>query len=176
MRWSWIDRIVHFEPEKRMIAVKNVSLGEDHLHDHFAADALRDKRVVMPASLIIEGMAQTSGLLAGSVSGFCEKVILAKITLARLDDEAMPGDQLVYDSELDRYDTAGASCRGTILVRRPFRGGPVERPFGEINLLFSHADTNRSGMTFPEENFVFSDNFKGILTAAGLDHLVLNGM
>ncbi len=172
MRWSWIDRIVHFEPERRMIAIKNVSLGEDHLHDHFAGDATRPQRGVMPASLIIEGMAQTGGLLAGSVTGFREKVILAKVASARLDDEALPGDQLVYDAELERFDAAGASCRGTVLIRRATIDGYDEQPFGEISLLFSHVDANRSGLQFPEENFVFSDNFRGILVAAGLDHLI----
>ncbi len=172
MRWSWIDRIVHFEPERRMIAVKNVSLGEDLLHEHFPADAWRPQRGVMPASLIIEGMAQTGGLLAGSVTGFREKVILAKITNARLDDEALPGDQLVYDAELERFDAVGASCRGTVSIRRPTLDGFRESPFGEIGLLFSHVDANRSGLEFPEENFVFSDNFRGILVAAGLDHLI----
>ena len=31
----WIDAIVDFEPETRLVAVKNVSLSEDHLHDPF---------------------------------------------------------------------------------------------------------------------------------------------
>ncbi len=173
MRWSWIDRIVHFEPERRMITVKNVSLGEDHLHEHFPADASRPQQGVMPASLIIEGMAQTGGLLAGSLSGFREKVILAKITSARIEDEALPGDQLVYDARLERFDAAGASCRGTMTIRRPTLDGFRESPFGEISLLFSNVDANRSGLEFPEENLVFSDNLRGILVAAGLDHLIV---
>ena len=41
MRWMWIDRVVELQPGKRLVAIKNVSLAEEHLHDHFAADAAR---------------------------------------------------------------------------------------------------------------------------------------
>ena len=61
MRWMWIDQIVEFQPSKRMTAVKNVSLSEEHLHDHIIAGS-----PVMPASLMIEGMAQTAGILVGA--------------------------------------------------------------------------------------------------------------
>jgi len=173
MRWNWIDRIVRFEPERRLVAVKNVSAAEEHLHDHFPAEAGRPASAVMPASLIIEGMAQAAGLLAGSAHGFREKVILAKITSARLDDEAIPGDQLVYDAVLERVDAAGASAVGTVRLRRPVREGEIEEiEIGEISLLFSHVDANRSGLEFPQENFVFSENFRSIIAAAGLGHLV----
>ena len=35
MRWMWIDRVIELTPRTRMVAVKNVSLAEEHLHDHF---------------------------------------------------------------------------------------------------------------------------------------------
>ena len=35
MRWMWIDRVVELVPRERLVAVKNISLAEDHLHDHF---------------------------------------------------------------------------------------------------------------------------------------------
>ncbi len=35
MRWFWIDRFVEFVPGSRAKAVKNVTLAEEHLHDHF---------------------------------------------------------------------------------------------------------------------------------------------
>ncbi len=51
MRWMWIDRIVELAPGERLVAVKNVSLAEEHLHDHFPADAAADESAlpVMPA-------------------------------------------------------------------------------------------------------------------------------
>ena len=46
MRWIWIDRFEEFESGKRAVAIKNVSLAEEHLHDHFPG------RPVMPNSLL----------------------------------------------------------------------------------------------------------------------------
>jgi len=69
MRWIWIDKFVEFESGKRAVALKNVTLAEEHLHDHFPGAP------VMPNSLVIEGIAQTGGLLVGEHSGFEERVI-----------------------------------------------------------------------------------------------------
>ncbi|NBQ15134.1 MAG: beta-hydroxyacyl-ACP dehydratase, partial [Proteobacteria bacterium] len=33
----WIDTIVTYEPDRRLVAIKNVSLAEEHLHEHFPA-------------------------------------------------------------------------------------------------------------------------------------------
>ena len=37
--------------------------------------------------------------------------------------------------------------------------------------MFSHIDQNLAGIEFPEENFVFSDNFRTILRTAGIEGL-----
>ena len=68
MRWVWIDKFTDFQSGERATAVKNVSLAEEHLHDHFPGWP------VMPASLIVEGMAQTAGILVGEARKFEEKV------------------------------------------------------------------------------------------------------
>ena len=73
MRWIWIDHFLAFESKRSARAVKNLSLAEDHFADHFPGYP------VMPASLIIEGLAQTGGILVGEAGGFVEKVVLAKI-------------------------------------------------------------------------------------------------
>ena len=73
MRWFWIDRFIEFESGQRATAVKNVTLAEEHLHDHFPGFP------VMPGSLMIEGMAQTGGILLGETHQFEHIVILAKI-------------------------------------------------------------------------------------------------
>ena len=84
MRWMWIDRIVELVPRERLVAIKNISMAEEHLHDHFAATPQRPAMPVMPASLIVEGMAQTAGMLVGHASDFKEQVILAKVLQAEL--------------------------------------------------------------------------------------------
>lgn len=169
MRWMWIDRIVTFEPETRLVAIKNVSLAEEHLHDHFPADAHREALPIMPAPLMIEGMAQTAGILVGSVNRFREKVILAKIVNATFDAEIGPGETIEYDATLERIDANGASTAGT--VRRLRLPATEWETIGRVDLMFSHIDQNMAGLAFPEENFVFSDNFRTILRAAGLEDL-----
>lgn len=174
MRWMWIDSIVAHEPARRMVAVKNVSLAEEHLHDHFAADESGPALPVMPAPLIIEGMAQTAGILVGAVNRFREKVILAKIAKAELTADVVPGDVLRYDATIERIDEAGAATTGVVQRRRAAdveRGEDGWREIGRIELMFSHVDRNLGGLTFPEENFVFSENFRTILRAAGLEGL-----
>ena len=136
MRWMWIDRVIAFEPRTRLVAVKNVSLAEEHLHQHFAADGALPPCPVMPSSLILEGMAQTAGILVGSVHDFREKVVLAKVVSAVFERDINPGETIRYDAT--------------------------------IELMFSHLDQNRAGVEFPEENFVFGENFRTLLEGAGL--------
>lgn len=170
MRWMWIDRIIAFEPERRMVAVKNVSLAEEHLHDHFSAEGGKAPLPVMPCSLIIEGMAQTAGVLVGSVNNFREKVILAKVVTARIEREVFPGQTIQYDAAIERVDAQGASTTGIVKLLDHKIGGDFQE-IGRIDLLFSHIDQNRAGIAFPKENFVFSENFRTILRTAGLEHL-----
>jgi 3-hydroxyacyl-[acyl-carrier-protein] dehydratase len=169
MRWMWIDRIIGYEPDTRLVAVKNVSLAEEHLHDHFPASGGCEALPVMPASLMIEGMAQTAGILVGSVRRFSEKVILAKIVRATFDTDVFPGQSIRYDARLDRLDDLGASTTGT--VERFDHADGAWAAVGRVDLMFSHVDRNLSGLEFPEENFVFSDNFRTILRSAGLEDL-----
>lgn len=149
MRWIWIDKFIVFESGKRAVAIKNVSLAEEHLHDHFPGYP------VMPASLMIEAMAQTGGILVGEARNFEEKVILAKITKAVFHDLALPGDQLVLEAVVENLAAEAATISGTI------RCG--EKLIGEISLMFSHIDKNLAGLEFPEENFVFHDQFLDLL-------------
>ncbi|MBT8485676.1 MAG: beta-hydroxyacyl-ACP dehydratase [Phycisphaerales bacterium] len=167
----WIDKIVAYEAGHRLVAIKNVSLAEEHLHDHLPADDDGPATPVMPGSLIIEGMAQTAGVLVGATNGFTEKVILAKVARASLEEDVVPGDTIRYDAELVRLDDAGAVTAGTVTRLTPHAEGVTERVIGRVELMFSHLDRNRAGQVFPEENFVFSDNFRMILRAAGLEDL-----
>ena len=170
MRWMWIDRIITHDPGERLVAVKTVSLSEDHLHDHLPASGDQPAIPLMPASLIIEGMAQTAGILVGAVNEFREKVILAKISKATVSADVLPGMTLRYTATIDRIDTGGAVTRGIVEGRTngPGTDGDTWHSLGVINLMFSHIDQNMAGMEFPEENFVFGDNFKAVWGASGL--------
>ncbi len=167
MRWMWIDRVVELVPRQRLVAVKHVSASEDHLADHFPARNGHPPLPVMPASLIVEGMAQTAGILVGHADAFKEKVILAKVTKAELLLDAIPGDTLCYTAEIERLTAQGASTRGTIERIDPcLPGEPVA--FGQVNLVFSHIDQNMAGTEFPEGNFVFGESFRTLLRTSGI--------
>ncbi len=172
MRWMWIDRIVELVPGRRLVAVKNVSLAEEHLHDHFPADGERPALPVMPASLIIEGMAQTAGILVGHAEQFREKVVLAKVTLAELDRDAVPGDTLRYTAEVRQLDRQGAATSGTVELTDHASGRSEWVPIGRIDLMFSHIDQqmglSAGGPAFPEHNFVFGDGLKTLLRCSGI--------
>lgn len=143
MRWIWIDKFIEFKSGQNAAAVKNVTLAEEHLHDHFPGFP------VMPESLMIEGMAQTAGILVGEAGKFREKVILAKIKKAVFFDYVRPGDSLRLDALIESIAPEAASTSGRIT-----RG---EKLIAEIDLMFSHIDQNLAGKEFPDENFVFAD-------------------
>src|SRR5512139_90682 len=106
MRWIWIDRFVAFESGKAAVAVKNLSLAEDHFADHFPGFP------VMPAPLILEGLAQTGGILVGHANAFEKNVVLAKIG-AKFHREALAGEQLTYAVTLLDLSDTGARVAGT---------------------------------------------------------------
>jgi len=171
MRWMWIDRIVELVPRQRLVAIKNVSLAEEHLHDHFPAqpgEGGRGAIPVMPMSLIIEGMAQTAGILVGHAEGFREKVILAKVGLAEIERDATPGTTLRYTATIVQMDRQGASTQGTVELLDHSRPQDGFRPIGRIDLMFSHIDQNMAGLEFPEHNFVFGESFKTLLRMSGI--------
>jgi 3-hydroxyacyl-[acyl-carrier-protein] dehydratase len=128
MRWYWIDRFIEFESGRYAKAVKSVSLSEDHLHDHFPGYP------VMPKSLIIEGLAQTGGLLVWEHNRCREKVILAKLPKVRFYSEALPGDTLVYTATMEAIHDAGASVRGT-----SHRDGVLH---AEVEFVFAHLNAD----------------------------------
>ena len=104
---------------------------------------------------MIEGMAQTAGILVGQARDFKEKVILAKVAIAELDDIVTPGDQITYQAEIETIAPEAAATKGTVLKN----GQPV----GRIDLMFSHIDRNLAGVEFPEENFVFTGQFERLV-------------
>ena len=156
MRWIWIDKFVEFESGKHAVSIKNVSLAEEHLHDHFPGYP------VTPAPLLIEAMAQTSGILVGEARDFKEKVILAKVNKAIFYMEARPGDQLRLEATMENLAAEAATISGRITS-----GDDL---VAEISLMFSHIDQNMGGMEFPEENFVFdNDQFMDLLRGYKVD-------
>lgn len=167
MRWMWIDRILTLERGQRCETVKNVSLAEEHLHDHFPGTPDHPALPIMPATLMIEGMAQTAGILVGHARDFQEKVILAKIARAEFDRDVTPGQTIFYTATLERIDEAGASTSGLVECLDHATPDAGRQPIGRVDLMFSHIDQNMKGLGFPKENFVFTEQFMDLLHRSG---------
>jgi 3-hydroxyacyl-[acyl-carrier-protein] dehydratase len=155
VRWLWVDRFLDFEPARFARSVKNLTAGEDYFAEHFPG------RPVMPATLIIEGMAQTGGFLVAQARNFREKVILGKVVRAVFHREALPGDQLIYEARLmDDIKDEGAAVVGRVLC-----GGEL---LGEIELMFVHLDKSGGWGDSPAGNFVFDVNFRQLVAISGV--------
>jgi 3-hydroxyacyl-[acyl-carrier-protein] dehydratase len=140
MRWYWIDRFLEFESGRRATAIKNISLAEDHLHDHFPDYPM------MPHSLVIEGLAQTGGLLVCEHGAFAEKVVLAKVSKAVFHGAATPGDTLTYRTEIVYIKEEGAMITGT-----SHRGDALH---AEVELVFAHLNNPNLQSLFDPEIFL----------------------
>lgn len=141
MRWFWIDRFEEFVRGRRAVAIKAVALAEEALDDYSPGFPL------MPASLIIEGMAQTAGLLIGEMGGFEQRVVLAKIGKAVFHFPARPGDTLRYRADILDVKSDGALAAITSHVG--------ERLQGEVELMFAFLDDRfPSGPLFEPVDFV----------------------
>jgi len=90
-----VDGVIELNEEK-IEAFKNVSINEPFFQGHFP------NYPIMPGVLIVEGMAQTAGLLL--LKDTDENVIplFTGIDKARFKKEVRPGDKLIYDLEISQ--------------------------------------------------------------------------
>lgn len=135
MRWCWIDKFVEVQRGRYAVSVKNVSIAEEQLLDYVPGVP------VMPNSLIIEGLAQTAGVLLGECNAFRERIVLAKVSRAVFHQVACAGDTLTYRTELKRVDELGAYATGTSHIGEQLQA--------EVELFFAHLDERFPG----KENF-----------------------
>lgn len=139
MRWYWIDRFLEFESGRYAKAVKNVSLAEEYLHEHFPGCP------ILPSTLVVEGLAQTGGLLVSEYNQFTEKVVLAKLSHAKFFGPAVPGDSLIYHANLLFVNEGGAVVHAT-----SHKKGELH---AEMEIVFAHLD-DAHGRLFDPENFL----------------------
>lgn len=115
-----VDRVLEFTPGEHLVAIKNITYNEPQFTGHFP------KRVIMPGVLILEAMAQATGLLAfKSVDDLHSDnalYYLAGIDNARFKKPVEPGDQLRLEVQIVKNKrnlwkfSATASVDGEVVV------------------------------------------------------------
>src|SRR3984885_12408712 len=107
-----IDRIVEFEPTKRLVAIKNVTINEPFFQGHFPGYP------IMPGVLVVEAMAQAGGMImmAEIPDGDKKLVVFTGIERAKFRRPVTPGDQLRIEVEVLSFRTRAGRIAGRALV------------------------------------------------------------
>ena len=155
MRWFWIDRFESFVSGTEATAIKNVTLAEEPLDDYLPGYPH------YPAALIIEGMAQTGGILVSQMEQFQSRVVLAKVSKAEFSFIAQPGDQLLLTARLLSGHKDGAICEGLVTVNCQKQA--------ELELTFAKLDES-----FGAESFFVPGDFCRILRSLRLFEVGVN--
>lgn len=108
-----IDRVIDFQEKNYLHAIKNVSVNEPQFTGHFP------QLPVFPGVLILEAMAQATGLLAFKSFGAPaenELYYFASVDNAKFRKPVMPGDQLIIEVEFIKERRGIAAFNGVAKV------------------------------------------------------------
>ena len=107
-----IDRILEYEENKRIVAIKNVTINEPFFQGHFPGAP------IMPGVLIIESMAQAGGFLVlNSIDNPESKLMyFTGINKSRFKKTVIPGDQIHFEVTLDKFRLGTCKISGTAKV------------------------------------------------------------
>lgn len=107
-----VDRVLEFEPQRRVLASKNVTINEPFFAGHFPGHP------IMPGVLIVEGMAQAGGLLLMDELGEPGSKVVYFMALddVRFRRPVRPGDALEYEVELVQVRGSVFRMRGVTRV------------------------------------------------------------
>ncbi|PWB70246.1 3-hydroxyacyl-[acyl-carrier-protein] dehydratase FabZ, partial [candidate division GN15 bacterium] len=107
-----IDRVVDLIPDKRVVAIKNVTINEPFFQGHFPGHP------IMPGVMILEAMAQAGGiLLLNAIPDPKTKVVyFMSIDNAKFRKPVLPGDQLRFELEMQAFRRNTCKMSGQAFV------------------------------------------------------------
>ena len=106
-----VDRVLELDGSRRAVGVKNVTMNEPFFPGHYPGQP------IMPGVLIVEAMAQLSGLLLAQTLEHTGKVaVLLSLDGVKLRRQVSPGDQLVMEAETVTANSRSATvqCRASV--------------------------------------------------------------
>lgn len=89
-----VDRIIDLQPKVKAVGLKNVTINEPFFQGHFPGYP------IMPGVLIVEAMAQVSGILAFHSGAKGNSVYFMSIEKAKFRKPVVPGDQLRFEVQV----------------------------------------------------------------------------
>ncbi len=124
-----VDKIIQLELEKKVVGVKSVTINEPFFVGHFPGQP------IMPGVLIVEAMAQTSGILIlNSLPDFEKKLVFfMQMNNVKFRKPVVPGDQLYLEVELVNKRSkvfimkGKAFVNGVLVAEAEFMAGVVDR-------------------------------------------------
>jgi 3-hydroxyacyl-[acyl-carrier-protein] dehydratase len=113
MRYFLIDKVTELEVGRRVRGIKNITLSDEVLHDHFP------DHPIMPGALIIEAAAQLGAFLlemtVNQPGEPLQRALLVQIDLAKFHEPAGPGDQLDITATIQQQREH--ACQVGVLVQ-----------------------------------------------------------
>ncbi|HEY8830935.1 MAG TPA: 3-hydroxyacyl-ACP dehydratase FabZ family protein [Gemmatimonadaceae bacterium] len=110
MRHFHLDRIVSLERGVTATGVRSVALSDDVFTEHFPGNP------VLPGVYLLEGLAQTAGMLLWESSDHNRIAVMVSIDRARFPSFARPGDTVSLKVEIESYEESAARVRGVASV------------------------------------------------------------
>jgi 3-hydroxyacyl-[acyl-carrier-protein] dehydratase len=110
VRFLAFDRITAAEKGKRMSAIKQVNLMDEYFSDHYPIKA------VMPATFIIEALAQVGGMLNSLNHDFAVELVLVLVDGVHIHRQVYPGETLLLEVTMLYDHPYGASLKGEARV------------------------------------------------------------
>jgi UDP-3-O-[3-hydroxymyristoyl] N-acetylglucosamine deacetylase/3-hydroxyacyl-[acyl-carrier-protein] dehydratase len=124
-----IDRILDLEPEKKVVAIKNVTINEPFFNGHFPGHP------IMPGVLIVEAMAQAGGVLMLNMMEDPESKVAYFMSMdgVKFRQPVGPGDQLRFEVEMLSFRRNTARLQGkafiddTVVTEATFMAAVVDK-------------------------------------------------